>query len=84
MAHIVSAERAISEGTTPEQTIMVSEWHEHRARVIAKVLKDDRPGKKKAFGDVVTEADRKRHLEVAEQLRGLASEIQALLLSKAA
>lgn len=82
--NVISAEQAIAQGTTPEQTIMVAEWHENRARVIGKVLKDDRQTKKVAFGDRVTAADRERHLAIARRLRELANEIEVGLRATAA
>lgn len=74
---IVSIERALAEGTTPEQLILVAEWHEHRAAVMERAIKKSRGGVAKAFGDRVTDADRWRHDDTAKDVRRAADRLRS-------
>ena len=74
----VSATRAISENTSPAIVDNVAAWHEHRAQVIGRVLKE---GKNRAFGDKVSDRDLIRHQETATELREVAREMRSILLA---
>lgn len=79
MVHVLSPATAISQGTTPEQLILVAEYHERRAEVIAKALKRGKPAR--AFGEMVTQRDLQRHIDTAAKVRSAAREVTRLLPS---
>lgn len=79
VVHVLSPAAAISQGTTPEQLILVAEYHERRADVIAKALKRGKPAR--AFGETVTQRDLQRHIDTATKVRLAAREVARLLPS---
>lgn len=67
--NIVSAEDAIALGIPPAQLEMVAMWHRQRAEIMNKALRNPKPGRKTAFGEVVTEARRERHATIAHLMQ---------------
>lgn len=81
MIHVVSAERAIEEGTTPATLMSVAQWHRNRAASIAQALQNPTNKRRAPGGARYTEADRRRSLDIADALERSARELAALLVS---
>lgn len=70
MRIVISPEKAIADGISPDSLIAVAEWHEERARIIKQALTGK---KKRAFGAPVTQLDQVRHEQMAGELYAVAA-----------
>ena len=72
MRFVISPERALAEGVSPQSLAAIAKWHEDRAAIIDAALGTK---KKRAFGGPVTAGDQLRHEQVAVKLRAVAASI---------
>lgn len=75
MQIVISPERAIADGISPNSLIAVAEWHEDRATTIERALGGK---KKRAFGGPVTFLDHRRHEQMASEIRQVAAAVTRL------
>lgn len=70
MQIVISPERALADGISPQELIVVAQWHEERATLIDQSMKKS---KRKPMGN---DFDIARHDEIAAELRAVARAMQ--------
>lgn len=75
MQIVITPERALADGVSPDSLISIAQWHDARAGIVEKALASK---KQRAFGGPVTFFDQRRHEQMAAEIRKVAAALAAL------
>jgi hypothetical protein len=79
MTIVISPERAVADGISPQELLAVAVWHQERAALIHRSMVQA-SAKRKPMG---TAADASRHERMARALNGVASHLRKPAQSRA-